>query len=70
LYAFKINELTKPLSLNETETYESLGNITINIPLIFRSKDDILTFNTPNRKYQVSLDGKNLVFTHVPNVTE
>lgn len=70
LYAFKINELTKPLSLNETETYESLGNITINIPLIFRSKDDILTFNTPNRKYQVSLDGKNLVFTHVPNITE
>lgn len=64
MYAMKIDQLSEPISKNEIENSGGLGNITINMPLIFTSKDDVLQFSTANRNYKVSIDGKQIVFEH------
>ena len=65
MYAFKINELSGPVSRNEMETSQSLGNITIGKALVFKSDSDVLQFSSSNRDYTVTIDGDNITFQHV-----
>ena len=65
MYAFKINELSGPISRNEMETSQSLGNITIGKALIFKSEGDVIQFSSSNRDYTVTIDGNNITFQHV-----
>ena len=64
MYAFKITDFTDSKSRPEKETNESLGGITIGIPLIFKSNTDEFTFSSPNRDYRVRLNGSTLELEH------
>ena len=66
MYAQQIDKIPGEISRNEGETYQSLGGVTIGVPLIFKSPKDIVSFNSTIRSYKVKLEGNNLVFEHVP----
>lgn len=66
MYAQQIDKIPGEISRNEGETYQSLGGVTIGVPLIFKSPNDIVSFNSTIRSYNVKLEGNNLVFEHVP----
>lgn len=66
MYAQQIDKIPGEISRNEGETYQSLGGVTIGVPLIFKSPNDIVSFNSTIRSYNVRLEGNNLVFEHVP----
>ena len=66
MYAQQIDKIPGDVSRNEGETYQSLGGVTIGVPLIFKSPNDIVSFNSTIRSYNVKLEGNNLVFEHVP----
>ena len=68
MYAFKINELKGPESQSELESPKGLAGITIGMPLLLhRGGTDRFKFSSPNREYQVYLEGNEIVFTYTSN---
>lgn len=66
MYAQQIDKIPGDISRNEGETYQSLGGVTIGVPLIFKSVTDTISFNSTLRSYTAQIQGNSLVLSHVP----
>lgn len=66
MYAQQIDKIPGDTSRNEGETYQSLGGVTIGVPLIFKSATDTISFDSTLRSYTAQIQGNTLVLSHVP----
>ena len=66
MYAQQIDKIPGEISRNEGETYQSLGGVTIGVPLIFKSATDQISFDSTLRSYTAQIQGNSLVLLHVP----
>ena len=64
MYAMDISKMKGTISRPEAESFDSLGGITINQPLIFDSPTSEFSFDSDIRKYTIRLKGNSLLIQH------
>lgn len=65
MYAMDISKMSGVISKPESESFDSLGGIIINQPLIFKTPTDVFKFNSDIREYTVQIIGNEILIQHV-----
>lgn len=65
MYAMDVSRMSGIISKPESESFNSLGGIIINQPLIFTDSNTKFNFNSNIREYDIQLDGDSILIQHI-----